>query len=286
MSAVKTSRLRIFDQSYENKKADLQLLIQAGQSQMDLAFFDPDARQMVGIESWDLEAHNNWHQFSEEIGAILSSPELKHDFQAVSFALVEPLYTLVPTSLYDGSRKNHYLSLNHAEEKFSDKQLKAEEVSSLDTHIIFAFPEILSNFLNGRFSNLQLHHYTTPLLEAFAINKKGKQELHLHIMDDHFDIIYYADHKLQLLNSFPYQTVEDFAYYLLFVMEQLNIDRDQMELKLYGAFEEKSGLHNLLLQYVRHPHLQERSKAINYSKPLDQLPRHQFVNLFNQYLCV
>ena len=285
MSAVKSPAKQFFDESYRGRMGDLQLFVQAGQAQFQFAFFDPYIKQMVGLESWNLDGHQNWHQISEQLADILGQEQFKNDFKSVSFALVDSSYTLVPSTLFEDAKKADYLKLNHRLNDPSELVFLSEEISGINSHLVYAFPQILHKFLSGRFQKLQLHHALVPCLESFSLQKKKGESMHLHVHSDRFDLIYYADKKLQMVNTFLYQTVEDFIYYLLYVMEQKEVDRDYIELSMYGEFEKGSTLHDLIYKYVRQPEIKERSKEIKYSKPLDQLERHQFVNLFNQYLC-
>ena len=285
MSAIKSPALKIFDERYRQKLNDLQLFIQAGQAQFQFAFYDPYAKQIIGMESWELDGNENWHQISERLSEVLADEQFKADFKSVSFALVDSLYTLVPSSLFDASKKADYLKLNHTLNDPSEMIFLSEEISGIGSQLVYAFPQILYKFLSGRFPKLHLHHSLSPCLEAFSLQKKNQESIHLHIQSDRFDLIYYAEEKLQMVNTFSYQTVEDFIYYLLYVLEQKEVDRDRIKLTLYGEFELRSSLHDLIFQYIRQPEIRERSNEIKYSSPLDQLPRHQFVNLFNLYLC-
>lgn len=285
MSAVRSPVVQFFDETYRQKMSDLHLFIQAGKSQFQFAFFDPYAKQIIGMESWQLDGNENWHQISERMSEILAQEQFKTEFKLVSFALVDSLYTLVPASLFDSSKKFEYLKLNHSLNDPLELIFLSEEISGIDSQLVYAYPQILYKFLSGRFQKLSIHHSLVPCLEDFSLQKKNKARVHLHIQSDRFDLIYFNEGKLQMVNSFLYQTVEDFIYYLLYVMEQMQIDRDKIELTLYGEFELRSSLHDLIFQYVRQPELKERSKEINYSRLLDELPRHQFVNLFNLYLC-
>lgn len=285
MPPIKSPEKRFFDESYKQKTAELQLLIQASKTHLLLAYFDISSKQMVGMEERYLSENNNWHQVSEELKSIFSEEGFKGEFKSVSFSLIDSHYTLVPSALFDANKLDSYLNFNHKEEDLEASELRHEEVNALSSQIVYAFPEILKSFLEKRFEYIQIHHYTAPLLEAFSLSRTKEDTLHVHVQLDRFDVIYYADQKLQLLNSFPYQTVEDFIYYLLYLMEQLKIDRNHIELKLYGEFEERSALFDILIEYVRHPIIINRTKAIQYSQPLNQIPLHKYYNLFNQYLC-
>jgi hypothetical protein len=55
-----------------------------------------------------------------------------------------------------------------------------------------------------------------------------------------------------IFNSFNYTTKEDFIYYLLFTLEQLNLDTETVILKMFGEIEEGDDIYSICYQYVKH----------------------------------
>lgn len=285
MSVIKSPKERFFDQSYSTKLGDLSLFIEASSSRLLFAYFDSSQKKFIGLEERIFNSELNWHQLSEELIQILKSDSYKADFKSVSLSVVNSAYTLVPSSLYKESKLSSYLSLNHPIQDQSGLAYKAYEVTALNTYVVYAYPEILKKAVDGLYNHVAVSHYTAPLLESFALNSSKKEELQLEIHQNCFDILYSVNGKLQFLNSFVYHTVEDFIYYLLYVMEQLEIDRNHIELNISGDIEEHSALYNTLFKYIRHPQLIGRSNSVQYSQPLNLIPVHKYRNLFNQYLC-
>ncbi len=285
MSLTKSPEQRFFDQSFEGRTEELSLFIQASKSTLYFAYFHSGNKQFVGLEEREFSNQYNWHQLSEELLRISKEEGLDAKFKSVSFALIDPLYTLVPSALYEAAKIDSYLELNHSMGEQSGLSCYGYEVTALSTYIVYALPDILKHSLEGIFPKIDFTHHTAPLLEAFALNSKKGNELELHVSRDSFDIIYSKDGKLQLLNTFAYHTAEDFIYYLLYVMEQLEVDRNHIELRISGEIEERSALFETLYKYIRHPQLIYRNDAVNYSQSLNQIPLHKYRNLFNQYLC-
>ena len=74
-------------------------------------------------------------------------------------------------------------------------------------------------------------------------------------------------------------------YYLLYVIEQLEIDREQVPLQLMGKIEKDSPLFEMVFKYVRMVSIAELDQSIKNSQVLSQIKMTHFYNLFNQYLC-
>ena len=60
-----------------------------------------------------------------------------------------------------------------------------------------------------------------------------------------------SDKKLLFYNQFQYKNKEDFLYYLLFSLEQLQMDLEKIQLKLFGATEEDDPIYELCYQYIK-----------------------------------
>ena len=52
-------------------------------------------------------------------------------------------------------------------------------------------------------------------------------------------------------NIFEYQTKEDFIYYILFTLEQLELSTDKTNVSLLGDINKQSELYKILYTYVR-----------------------------------
>ena len=99
-------------------------------------------------------------------------------------------------------------------------------------------------------------------------------------------MLYYAEGALQFYNTFSFTTAEDLIYYVMFVMEQLSLNSEKIEIDLYGEVEEDSNIYDLLSQYIRNVKFGDRSELTKYTDILDVVPKHFYFNLFQQYMCV
>ena len=59
------------------------------------------------------------------------------------------------------------------------------------------------------------------------------------------------DSQILFYNIFEYQTKEDFIYYILFTLEQLELSSEETNISLTGNIDEHSELYKILYTYVR-----------------------------------
>ena len=65
------------------------------------------------------------------------------------------------------------------------------------------------------------------------------------------DIIVLDNKKLIYFNSFTYETKEDFIYFLLFALEQLELDPATVRVRLFGAIEEGDPYYDMCYRYIQ-----------------------------------
>jgi hypothetical protein len=75
------------------------------------------------------------------------------------------------------------------------------------------------------------------------------------------------------------------TYYLVFVLEQLNLNPETIPLVLLGDVEATVGLSELLHRYIRHVERGRRNEAFRYSYILNQLPPQSNFPLLNFFSC-
>lgn len=281
---MKSPIKRFFDQSYLGREKQLSVQLQISPRYVYQTFLDSANNVFVGYQEFYLGEHDSWDAAYDDLELVLAkniSSEIN-----ISVGLINSLFTLVPSSLFSSEAALDYLKLNH--EIVDENQLTIHEnqIESVESTLVFAFPKRLKQMLLQQFAACHILHYSSPLLEFSGLeNKTGKESFKIHIQYDHFDIVYLNHGKLIFFNRFNYQTVEDFIYYLLYVVEQLHLDREKVELEVFGEFEKQSAIYEMLFKYIRNIQVRERTPNMKYSAVLSELPKHYYFNLFNQYLC-
>ena len=86
-------------------------------------------------------------------------------------------------------------------------------------------------------------------------------------------------------NAFKYKTKEDFIYYLIFVLDQLKLNPEEIELVLSGLIDKNSKLFEMVYKYVRNITFPPLDASYNYSYIFNDIPSHQYSNLLNLFLC-
>jgi len=263
-----------------NRTANYHLSIQAGNDGLSHCVLDIKPNRYLALESFTFQHIYNSSMLCETIDELIGkSAVLKNLFKSVTVSLVHERSTLVPSALFEKGLEREYLAFNHA--VGPDEDVHVYSLKSLDARNIFSVKHDIFNTFKKHFPNARFNHHSSSLIEALA----GSPGLFVHVQASHFEIIFVKGKKLVFYNSFSHQTSEDFIYYLLFTMEQLKLSPENTELRLAGEIEKSSAIYSLLHKYVRTIRFADRSPAFSYAYGFNDVPRHFYFNLLNQYLC-
>ena len=140
----------------------------------------------------------------------------------------------------------------------------------------------INNFLLDTYGTFEYKHSSTIIIEELLNQYKNlKSNLcFVNVTNSNFEIIVIKNNKLKLFNCFNFKTKEDFIYYILFTIEQLNLNPEEIKLILLGDIEKESELHDILFQYVRNVSFY----TPNYFSPFlkGELLEHTQFTLLNQ----
>src|SRR5690554_7812707 len=109
-----------------------------------------------------------------------------------------------------------------------------------------------NNYFLDRFGSFDFQHIHTGMVQHLTDQSANNstKELFVHIADNHFEIVIVETKKLLFFNSYEYQRKEDCIYYILFVMEQLQLDPQEQLVKLAGKIDPEDERYQIVYQYV------------------------------------
>jgi|TARA_B100001094_G_scaffold58485_1_gene53980 hypothetical protein len=159
--------------------------------------------------------------------------------------------TLVPSVLFDQDNSLNYLKLNvkiSVNDFVTNDSLIEDEIKNIYIPYVN-----INNYIFEKYNSFEYHHYSTILIEEFKkrLSSDFNQNLFLNVNDKMIDIIYFDDGNLKFNNSFSYSTDTDILYYLLFTLEQLNLNTEKTLVMSSGLISIESELYALLYNYIQ-----------------------------------
>jgi hypothetical protein len=192
-------------------------------------------------------------------------------------------FTLLPIELYQANRNASYLpwistsNLPTQQFNLAFPPLKAELISTIRTDYIDWFKQM---YPQGKISFY-------PQIYAFLKHIVGHAEklkkayVYAELIDNKLFVGVWRNLKLELCNEYHCPTAQDVSYFILLVMDELRLEREECEVKLLGKISPVSEVVRLLRTYIRHV-------TIGYGKPawlemgaeFDNQPYHYYADLF------
>ncbi|TBN00465.1 DUF3822 family protein [Hyunsoonleella flava] len=180
-----------------------------------------------------------------------TKPYLQDKFDDILVIHENDLSTLVPKPLFNKDYLADYL-------KFNSKILKSDylsyDVLNNDESVNVYVPYVnINNYIYEAFGEFTFKHFSTILIEEVLKNETDSKsnKVYVHVCEQHFEIVAVDNGALILYNTFEYSNAEDFIYYILFTLEQLNYDPDNIDIVLIGNISEEGALYKMAYKYIR-----------------------------------
>jgi hypothetical protein len=284
-----SSQVSILDESlFAGLSKGYKILCSAGRSFLSISAVDVAETKFAGFEAFHFPKQLNDEQLADKISSLPERSEIlkKVNFRSASVQLCNQQFTFIPQALFKPEDAANYFQFNHPANQ-GNYHIHHEAIRGFDAVNIFSVSETLHTGMKKIFEEFTLHHQVTSLLESVRVQfrKQDEKILFLHIHSENVDIIVSEGRKLILCNSFPFSSIEDACYYVLFVCEQLSLNPDQIKTVLSGEVDRESALSKFLQKYIRHISFGERLGAAKFTYGFDELPAHFYHSVFSHILC-
>ena len=183
--------------------------------------------------------------------AVDSKIELQQTFDTITCIYQNELACIVPNPFFDKDNLAEYL-------KFNSKILKSDFISfdklAANNSVNVYIPLVnINNYLFEKFGAFDYKHFASILIETLLQKESTEKEdvIYLNVNDTSFEIIGVKNRSLTFYNTFEYESKEDFIYYILFTVEQLQLNPETIKMVIIDGISEKDVLFKILYKYVR-----------------------------------
>lgn len=265
----------------------LHLSIRLSADGFSFSVMEPEHNKHLALVSYKLDKVEDTQELCDEIDRVFNENHLLQRFYPQVNVIYESLKsTLVPVPLFDPTELATYLKFNH--KVLQQEEIRYDKLDNLEAVNIYAIPVLLRNKLREKFTKINLVNYNSALIETLLISNKNvwlENTVFVNVRRSQFDMVYIHGDKLVFSNSFSYRTSEDFAYFLLFSLNQLGMNPESVVTVLLGEVDKNSPLWEIAWKYIRNLELLGRNDFFKYSYVFDDLPENHFYNLLNFSLC-
>ena len=262
---IKTNKGSNYSSNKENH-----LSIQLSLDGFSFCIYDGSTEALVAYSTYELQTGGSPYKLLDLIKEIFETDELLQPiYNSVSVSHFNNLVTQVPKAFFNIEELSTYLQ--YSIKVLEDDYITYDEISGTEIINVYIPFVNINNFLLDRFGSFIFKHSSTVFIEKIAQEFKhnDKDTIFVNVYNGSYELLALKGNKLQLFNSFTFNTKEDFAYYILFTAEQLEWNPEEFSLILMGDIEKDSELYNTIYNYVRNVSFYKNSKGytllIDYS---------------------
>ena len=181
----------------------------------------------------------------------LKSITEKNKPKAVKLIYYDKSSTLVPSVLFDEKNSLNFLKYN-TNIKINDLAANDSILNNEITNVFIPYINI-NNYIFDKFKTFDFFHYSSLLIQLLSleISDNFSEKIFLNINDGFIDILLFKHKKLEFYNSFEYNSNEDILYYILFCLNQLDLNPDKIHVSCTGNISLDSKVYELLYTYIR-----------------------------------
>ncbi|MCH8554691.1 MAG: DUF3822 family protein, partial [Schleiferiaceae bacterium] len=232
----------------------------------------------IGLGDYSSPQHNPHH-----LTEILE--QFTGDFGSVSLAFDTHPSQILPEALFSSSHVGDYHQLLHSA---IPENLHTDRLSDWDLVVAHEVDSDLERDFKKHFPNIVVRHAHSFLIDYF-LSKHKKDEGSIVVVDKtegNIHVLGLQNGSVQLCNRFATQTPEDFAYYVMLVIDQMKCSATDFKLVLLGKRAHYSKEEPLMQRYVKSISFFERPSHHKYSPEFSKALEAGYHQLYIQYACV
>ena len=271
MAASLNPYISTFGEEFDAEKSShYRLTIQFALGGLSYALLDTTTQTLVALECYQSDLLSDSGDLFRTLERALEAKGLNDKgFEAVTCLSDNRLCTLVPNAVFDDAEKTKYLEFGfQIPEGYA---IIAEKVKAANCHNVMAWPKALQDKVAAKWPNALFTHTSSVFIDS-VIRTETANGVFLLVRNRDFDMVIKKEGKLLFFNNFKFNTKDDFAYFLLFAMEQYGLSGHDTPVCFSGLIRPASEIIDLCGRYVKDLNFVEDQHKLSVSKALKEIP--------------
>lgn len=263
--------ISIFGEEFDaGKSSQYRLTIQFALGGLSYALLDTTTQTLVALDCYQSDLLSDSDDLFRTLERALEAKGLNDKgFEAVTCLADNRLCTLVPNAVFDDAEKNKYLEF--AFQIPEGYTIIAEPVKAASCHNVTAWPKALQDKLAAKWPNALFTHTSSVFIDS-VMRSETANGVFLLVRNRDFDIVIKKEGKLLFFNNFKFNTKDDFAYFLLFAMEQYGLSGHDTPVCFSGLIRPASEIIDLCGRYVKDLSFAGDQHKLSVSQALKEVP--------------
>ncbi len=229
------------------------LSIQVGLNGLSFCVTDSIDHKIVAFEKVGFKTQATPYLMLKELKAKLDGIEMmEKSFSQVMVIHKNNMFSLVPKALFHEDELPNYLKFNA--KIMANDLLAYDEIPNQELINVYIPYTNINNYIFDLFGAFEFKHSGTVLISTLMGQGRMSKEpiCYLQVSEKEIEMMVVSQKNLLLYNQFEYGSPEDFLYYLLYGLEQLELSPEKVQIKMFGAIEEGDPIFELCHRYVEH----------------------------------
>ena len=252
------------------KSSHYRMTIQCSLGGLSFALLDAETQTLVALECYQSDLLADSNDLFRTLERALEDKGLNNKcFTSVTFITDNRYCALVPEPLFNEADQAKYLDF--AFQVPDAYSIVSERLVSAQCFNVFALPTALKDKLTGKWPNIRITHSSSIFVDS-NMKSEDNNGVFVNVRNRDFDLLVKKEGKLHFFNNYKFNTKEDFAYFLLFAMEQNDLSGQDTLVRFSGLIRPASDIIDLCGRYVRDIRFVEDPHTLQVSKTLDDVP--------------
>lgn len=225
--------LNFIDKSFSTKKtSQYRLSIQVDLDGFSFCVYDLTQNKHIVLRHIPADFSVSQELFPEKISTIYKEVSwLSQPFASCGCIYMSRKNTLIPSSFYNKETLRIFLDFAYPLDEMDEVHYKISEEAKAVA--IFAVPNTLASQLYTYHHNICFFNQCIPFMES-VLKQNKERILAINVSSRIVDITICQNGKLFLHNSFSTNAATDILYYATFVLKQLELKPDNIQVLLSG----------------------------------------------------
>ena len=252
------------------KSSHYRMTIQCSLGGLSFALLDAKTQTLVALECYQSDLLADSNDLFRTLERALEDKNLNNkDFQSVTFIVDNRYCSRVPQPLFNEADQAKYLDF--AFQIPEGYTIASEPIASAQCHIVHAFLKTMQDKVLNKWTDARITHSSSVFIDN-VMKDEDDNGVFVNVRNRDFDMLVKKEGKLHFFNNFKFNTKEDFAYFLLFAMEQNGVSGQDTPVVFSGLIRPASDIIDLCGRYVRDIRFVEDPHTLHVSKALDEVP--------------
>ena len=270
------------DKTFDPKDTSLYyLLLQRDESSLKFSIVDPGTDVVLVLGRHVVNQNESSEHFLKRL--ISEYPILDGEFKAVFLTFIYESKCLIPLQLFDPKKSIEYLEMASGRSIQDVSTFKHSKMGAV--MITESFPE--KDWFQKKYPNIKFYPNSSLLIETLSrkFQYDKRSILSVEIAGDKTEVLVFRNGKLLLNNVFETTNENDFAYYVLNTIQQLQLKPDNTQVLLSGEILKESRKYSTLASCFEKIQFNDELYRPNFGLSIDQTHLNEFTSIFNLYSC-